>query len=178
MKRFISTASVAFSAFGLASTASANNANLGPLKSTNSFYYGHGGGGAEFTDVYSFSIAQASNVFGRILYTSETTYTVDPVVPVFSKVTIGAVFLRAADSATVLASDYSPEQFTFANLSAGNYKLYVNGFQYLSAIFDGAYVGVLNANSASTSSVPEPSVTALTLLGLGVAGLLKRKSRR
>lgn len=165
---------LAFVAVALAaavSQASAKTENLGVLTSTgttfgNTFYNNTSG----FTDYYTFSIASPSTVSGS---TTDTSF----ILLLTRDVQLSSLVLTTAASSTVLAQDVTASSFTFSGLTAGDYKLAVNG-----AVTGfggvGSYSGTIKAVASTpvAAPVPEASDIALTVVGLtGVAFMVRRR---
>ncbi|MGE5451784.1 MAG: FxDxF family PEP-CTERM protein [Acidobacteriota bacterium] len=166
--RFLAVATLALAAVG----AQAKTEDLGVLTSSgttfgNIFFWST----SDFTDYYTFSIADTSTVSG---YTADTSY-----VLFFTKdVALKSLTLTSGGSSTVLASDTSASSFSFAGLSEGSYTLAVNGAVSGSLAIAGAYSGTIKAVSAPVASpAPEASDFAMTALGLAGVGLLVRRRK-
>lgn len=128
---------------------------------------------SDFTDYYTFQIADSGTVSGK---TIDTSY-----VLLFTKdVVLKSLTLTSSGSSDVIASDTSPDSFSFAGLSAGDYTLAVNGSVSGTWAIAGAYSGTIKAQSASVASpAPEPADLAMTLVGLaGVGWLVRRRTAR
>lgn len=156
----------------IAVTAQAKTEDLGVLSSSgttfgNIFFRDT----SNFTDYYTFSIANAGVVSGT---TVDTSY-----VLLFTKdVVLKSLTLTSSGSATVLASDSSASSFSFAGLSEGSYTLAVNGSVSGTWALAGAYSGTIKAVSAPVASpAPEASDFAMTALGLGGVGFWVRRRR-
>lgn len=164
----LATVVLALSAVG----AQAKTEDLGVLSSTdttfgNIFFSSV----SDFTDYYTFSIANPGAVVGT---TVDTSY-----VLLFTKdVSLKSLTLTAGGSSSVLASDSSASAFSFSGLSAGDYTLAVNGSVSGTWAIAGAYSGTIKAVSAPVASpAPEPADFAMTLVGLAGVGLLVRRRR-
>lgn len=167
-------AAAAFAVAGLVSQAQAKTEDLGVLTSSGSTFGNiFFSNVADFTDYYTFSIANAGTVTGTTVDTSYILF--------FTKdVVLNSLTLTSGGSSTVIAKDTSANSFTFSGLSAGNYSLAVNGS--VSGLFSlyGSYSGTIKAVSSPVSSAaPEPADLALTLVGLaGVGYMVRRKAAR
>ena len=162
----------AFVALALAaavSQASAKTEDLGVLNSSgktfgNTFYSNT----SDFTDYYTFSIADPGTVSGT---TSDTSF----ILMLTRDVTLKSLTLTAGVSSTVLAQDVTASSFTFTGLSAGSYKLAVNGdVTGIGGI--GSYSGTIKSVASVAAPAPEASDIAMTAIGLaGVAFMIRRR---
>lgn len=159
----------AFVALALAaavSQASAKTQDLGVLTSSgktfgNSFFSNT----ANFTDYYTFTIANDGGVTGQ---TKDTSF----FFLLTRDVQLSSLTLTTATSTAVLAKDLSASSFTFSGLDAGDYKLAVTGSVWgIGGI--GSYGGSMKAIAAP---VPEAADIALTAVGLtSVAFMVRRR---
>jgi len=167
-------AAVAFAVAAMASPVQAKTEDLGALTSSgttfgNTFYSNV----SNFTDYYTFSIADPGTVSGTTVDTSYILF--------FTKdVVLNSLTLTAGGSSSVIAKDTTANSFTFSGLSAGSYSLAVNGS--VSGLFAsyGSYSGPIKAvSSPVASAAPEPADLALTLVGLaGVGYMVRRRAAR
>ena len=166
-------ASVALALAAVASQSQAANFNLGTLTATGTtFGNSFTADTSSFTDYYSFTIANDGTVSGT---TTDTSW----VILVSKDVTLNSLTLTTATS-TVVAVDSSPAAFTFAGLTAGNYKLAVQGSVSGFLSSTGSYSGTIKAVAVSApvaSPAPEPADLALTFVGLAGVGMLVRRRR-
>ena len=153
-------------------TAQAKTEDLGVLSSSdttfgNIFFCNDG----DFTDYYTFSIANAGTVSGTTVDTSYVLF--------FTKdVALKSLTLTASGSPSVLSTDVTASSFSFSGLSAGSYTLAVNGAVSGTWAIAGAYSGTIKAVSAPVASpAPEASDFAMTALGLAGVGLWVRRRR-
>jgi hypothetical protein len=166
---------VALALSAAVSLAHAKTEDLGVLTSTGTTFGNTFTTNTSFTDYYTFSIANAGSVSGG---TTDTSY-----VLFFSKdVTLSALTLTTATSATVLAKDTTANSFTFTGLSAGNYKLAVDGtasgFLAGSGSYSGTIKTIANATTPPVAApVPEASDIAMTALGLAAVGFMARRRK-
>lgn len=160
----IAIAALALTAFS--AQVQAKSQVLGPVTSAgttfgNTFYSDV----ANFTDYYTFTLADPGTVSGSTVDTSYVLF--------FSKdVKLNSLTLTNAGSSTVLAQDTSPDAFTFSGLSAGTYTLAVNGSVSGALALYGSYSGSIKAVS---SPAPEPADIALTVVGLAGVGYMVRR---
>lgn len=174
MNAFFRLATVALAVSAMVSSAQAKTENLGALTSSsttfgNTFYSDL----ANFTDYYTFSIADPGTVSGTTVDTSYILF--------FTKdVVLNSLTLTAGGSSTVIAKDTSANSFTFSGLAAGNYTMAVNGSVSGLLAGYGSYSGTIKAVSSPVSSAaPEPADLALTLVGLaGVGYMVRRRAAR
>ncbi len=174
MNTFTRLAAVAFAVAAMASQVQAKTEDLGSLSSSgttfgNTFFSNV----SNFTDYYTFSIADAGTVSGTTVDTSYILF--------FTKdVVLNSLTLTAGGSSSVIAKDTTANSFTFSGLSAGNYTMAVNGSVSGVLAGYGSYSGTIKAVSSSVSSAaPEPADLALTLVGLaGVGYMVRRRAAR
>jgi hypothetical protein len=124
--------------------------------------------GDTFSDTYTFSLTQASDVFGGVS---------SPLAVRMGMTVKGVTFDSITLASTVpgsgfIASGTSLPEFTFEGLAIGSYQLTIAGRAIGSQ--GGFYTGELVAVSA----VPEPTTTALALSALAIVGglSLRRKA--
>jgi hypothetical protein len=163
-----------------------NLSAVSPVSSTRSFDVLFDGA---FTDYYTFSIDSLSNVSG-------TTAEQDG----YLAVSLGWVFkvkdldistlslskLTSGGTYSTIVADSSPESFSFAALTGGDYRLTVNGsitpmFSYSStgSANDAAASYTLTASSSTIAApVPEASDLALTAIGLAGVAFWSRRRRQ
>lgn len=163
-------ASVALALTAVVSQAYAATTDLGVLNATgktfgNTFYSDT----SSFTDYYTFSIADPGTVSGT---TSDTSYVI-----VFSKdVQLNSLTLSSTSGPAVSFLDTTASTFSFGGLSAGSYKLAVQGSVSGLLAGSGNYSGTIKAVAAPVASAaPEPADFALTLVGLAGVGMLVRR---
>lgn len=169
---------IAFVALALAaavSQASAKTEDLGLLTSTGkTFGNTFTSNVSSFTDYYTFSIADPGTVSGT---TVDTSY----VLLLTKDVTLTSLVLTTATSSTQLAKDTTANSFTFSGLSAGNYKLAVNGSVSGFLAGSGSYSGTIKAVSSATAPVaapvPEAADIVLTAVGLAGVGFMVRRRK-
>lgn len=159
-----------------ASHAVAKTENLGALSASgttfgNTFYTNT----SAFTDYYTFSIANPGTVSGT---TTDTSF----ILLLTRDVALSSLVLTSASSSTVIAKDTTTSAFTFSGLSAGSYKLAVNGsVTGFGGI--GSYSGTIKAVSSTTTTapvaapVPEASDLVLTAMGLAGVGFMVRRRK-
>lgn len=167
-------AAAAFVVAAMASPVQAKTDDLGTLTSSgttfgNTFFTNV----SNFTDYYTFSIANPGTVSGTTVDTSYILF--------FTKdVELKSLTLTAGGSSSVIAKDASANSFTFSGLSAGNYTMAVNGSVSGVLALYGSYSGTIKAvSSPVASAAPEPADLALTLVGLaGVGYMVRRRAAR
>ncbi|MBI3384158.1 MAG: FxDxF family PEP-CTERM protein [Aquabacterium sp.] len=174
MNTFTRLAAVAFAVAAMASQVQAKTEDLGALTSSgttfgNTFFTNV----SDFTDYYTFSIADSGTVSGTTVDTSYILF--------FTKdVVLNSLTLTSGGSSSVIAKDTTANSFTFSGLAAGSYSLAVNGA--VSGLFAGygSYSGTIKAvSSPVASAAPEPADLALTLVGLaGVGYMVRRRAAR
>ena len=154
--------------------------NLGELSSTPTNFGNTFNRSMDFSDVYTFTIANNGSVGGYTDDSSTFRAFID-----FRDVDITSLILykgTTASPTTVLDYDlYVPvyNTFTFSGLTAGTYSLAVNGFVTLGAgSWDTAsYFGQIST-TAVASPAPEASDIAMTLVGLAGVGVLLRRRKQ
>jgi hypothetical protein len=138
-----------------------------------------------FTDYYTFSIGSSGAVSGT---------TTDANLYFTRDVVLSSLVLTSLDSSITYGTDSAiptngtTNSFSFTSLTAGSYKLAVNGSATASWLYKSSYSGTLSTTpsaavsqgSGSTAPVaspaPEASDLAMTVLGLaGVAWLVRRR---
>lgn len=133
--------------------------NLGALDNTFASVFGQTSSteAVLLQDFYMFTLANPGTVSGSIFS---------------SGYAITAVTLINSASVTI-ASDTTPNNFSFGGLTAGSYKLSFLGMTSTpQTSFYGGSVG------AVTAPVPEPETYALMLAGLGVVGFMASRRRQ
>ncbi len=108
-----------------------------------------------FFDTYTFTLADASTVFGGAFSFGITNF---------------SAVLQDSTFATVGTDSNLGDGFSFEGLAAGSYALSFLGFSNAG----GAYGGVV---SAVSTPVPEPETYAMLLAGLGMIGFMVRRRR-
>jgi hypothetical protein len=108
-----------------------------------------------FFDTYTFTLADASTVFGGAFSFGITNF---------------SAVLQDDSFATVGTDANLGDGFSFEGLAAGSYALSFLGFSNAG----GAYGGVV---SAVSTPVPEPETYAMLLAGLGMIGFMVRRRR-
>ncbi len=154
--------------------------NLGELSSTPTNFGNTFNKSVDFSDIYTFSIADAGSVGGYTNDASTFRAFID-----FRDVDITSLVLyqgSVVSPTKVLDYDlYVPTQntFTFSGLTAGTYSLAVNGQVTLGAgSWDTAsYIGQIST-TAVASPAPEASDVAMTLVGLAGVGLMLRRRKQ
>jgi hypothetical protein len=154
------------SAFAIASPAAASTVvTLGTIGPGVEVFDSFNSGSGSFVDDYLFTISSSATVKG-----STSSFGIG-----FANVSITEVSLLRGGS--FLEGDLSPGDFTFSNLSAGNYMLAVSG-NYSGGPFGiggGGYLGTISATPVSATPLP-PSWTMM-LAGLLVAGVFAFRRR-
>lgn len=158
-------------------SAQAKSASLGDVSSTSASFGNHFWGWGKFTDYYSFSLSGESTIIG-------STSSRDSL---WQDISLSSVLLQAWSgtgwttwSGASSNPDASPDNFSFAGLGGGQYRLALSG--YLAPQIDlrdplrpASYQGTLRAIAAP---VPEPAALALAVVGLLGVGTLAARRRR
>jgi len=124
----------------------------------------------DFTDYYTFSIADTGTVSGSIVDTSYILF--------FTKdVVLKSLTLLEKNTLKSLAVDNTANSFSFSGLTSGAYTLAVNGTTSGSLAYVGAYKGNIKAVAAAVAApAPEVSDLVMTAMGLGgVAWMVRRR---
>ena len=119
-----------------------------------------------FSDRYNFTLAGGASGSGDVDWGSGW----------FSSLDIDLTSISLYSGSALIGSDSSPAHFSFANLGAGSYSLFVSGnitgrFEFGTAGYDGHI-----HFSPSATKVPEPGSFVLAALGLlGLAFAMRRR---
>ena len=117
-----------------------------------------------FSDIYSFVLGSPGTLSGGVHDV--------PVTPVLN-ISAPSFAVELRKGTTLIGTDNSPGDFSFASLTAGAYSLSVVGTAVGSG--GGLYAGGL---LAQTAPVPEPQSYALMLAGAAVVGFVATRRRR
>ncbi|CAN5290573.1 hypothetical protein BH11PSE9_BH11PSE9_31570 [soil metagenome] len=152
-------------AAGLVLGSAAAVASPGPLDlSTGSTNFGNTPVAGGFTDVYTFTVVQASSFIASFTSVVNGGQDVD-----FTS------FSLSGPSGTFFGTQLLPDpvevySLNVGNIAAGAYQLTVTGI-------NSAAVGSYGGSVAVAAPVPEPQTYALMLAGLGVMGFVARRRR-
>ena len=124
-------------------------------------------GAATFIDCYDFSTQAAADIQGTTLEADANFWFLP------RHIDVESVSLWDLTSGLQIGvTDLTPESFSFKTLAAGSFELVVSGFATL-GFGTASYEGTLVASP--TSTVPEPSQSALLAVALVAAGLASRR---
>lgn len=152
--------------------------NLGPPGSVN-FGQTFGSAGS-YTDCYTFSLSGPANSSGTTL---ENNILFDKLLVDVTLVSLFSGGITSGKtSASSIASDTTPDVFSFSNLTGGTYTLAVASTVYSSPglyTLPVSYTGTMKTVASVASAVPEGDAYAMALAGLlGVGGVAATRRRR
>jgi hypothetical protein len=128
----------------------------------------------DFTDEYKFTLSGAADSFGFTFATDLS-----------ARRDIDILSLSLWSNGTTLSTDLSPGSFSFSNLSAGAYSLFLSGSVTGTnggllggglVGYSGSFITTGSSSPTPSTSVPEPATSGI--FGLGLLGLfyvLRRK---
>lgn len=169
-KLFSAAILLALGAPAMASQCSGDGSSLGTVGSATTSFYSEcqrtfASSGADFTDHYSFSIADFGNVAGGL---------VDFLVFQWNDVNLNSVTVRPAGARAGQTDSDPTDGFSFVGLAAGKYDLAVSGSLDRGQLA-GGYIGAINSTASIAAPVPEPATYAMLMIGLAGVGFASRR---